>query len=171
MITGAAQMDGGILTVAATDGPMPQTREHILLAKQVGIPQLVVFLNKCDMVDDEELLELVEMEIRELLDFYDFPGDDIPIVRGSALCAAEGREKETLGEAAILKLMDEVDRYIELPPRDLDKPFLMPVEDVFSIAGRGTVVTGRVEQGKINVGDTVDIVGLNADQQTTVTGE
>ena len=171
MITGAAQMDGGILVVAATDGPMPQTREHILLAKQVGIPSLVVFLNKCDMVDDEELLELVEMEIRELLDFYDFPGDDTPIIRGSALSAAEGKDKDTVGEKAILELMEACDTFIAEPTRDLDKPFLMPVEDVFSIAGRGTVVTGRVEQGKINVGDEVGIIGMGNDQKTTCTGE
>lgn len=169
MITGAAQMDGGILVVAATDGPMPQTREHILLAKQVGIPNLVVFLNKCDMVDDEELLELVEMEIRELLDFYDFDGDATPIIRGSALAAAEGRDKE-LGADAVLKLMDEVDATIPEPIRDLDKDFLMPIEDVFSIAGRGTVVTGRVEQGKVNVGDELEVVGMGQDVKTTCTG-
>jgi len=169
MITGAAQMDGGILVVAATDGPMPQTREHILLAKQVGIPALVVFLNKVDLVDDEELLELVEMEIRELLDFYDFPGDDIPIIRGSALAAAEGRDPE-IGSERVLELMQAVDDTIPEPIRDLDKPFLMPIEDTFSIAGRGTVVTGRVEQGKVNVGDDLDVIGLNADQKTTCTG-
>ena len=169
MITGAAQMDGAILVVAATDGPMPQTREHILLAKQVGIPNLVVFLNKCDLVDDEELLELVEMEIRELLDFNDFPGDDIPIIRGSALAAAEGRNPE-LGSERILELMQACDDHIPEPERDVDKPFLMPVEDVFSIAGRGTVVTGRVEQGKINVGDELEVVGLNNDKKTTCTG-
>jgi len=169
MITGAAQMDGGILVVAATDGPMPQTREHILLARQVGIPKLVVFLNKCDMVDDEELLELVEMEICELLDFYDFNGDETPIIRGSALAAAEGRDPE-LGSEAILKLMAAVDETIPEPVRDLDKPFLMPIEDTFSIAGRGTVATGRVEQGKVNVGDDLDIVGLKQDTKTTCTG-
>ncbi|GMH73455.1 hypothetical protein TrRE_jg4321 [Triparma retinervis] len=169
MITGAAQMDGGILVVAATDGPMPQTREHILLAKQVGIPSLVVFLNKVDMVDDEELLELVEMEIRELLDFYEFPGDDTPIIRGSALAAAEGKTPE-IGAERILELMEACDEFIPEPTRDLDKPFLMPIEDVFSIAGRGTVVTGRVEQGTINIGDSVDIVGLDQNQSTTCTG-
>ncbi|GMI05880.1 hypothetical protein TrVE_jg396 [Triparma verrucosa] len=169
MITGAAQMDGGILVVAATDGPMPQTREHILLAKQVGIPSLVVFLNKCDQVDDEELLELVEMEIRELLDFYEFPGDDTPIIRGSALAAAEGRDPE-LGNDRVLELMKACDDFIPEPTRDLDKPFLMPVEDVFSIAGRGTVVTGKVEQGKLSVGDSLDIIGLNHDSKSTCTG-
>ena len=162
-------MDGGILVVAATDGPMPQTREHILLAKQVGIPSLVVFLNKCDMVDDEELLELVEMEIRELLDFYEFPGDDTPIIRGSALAAAEGRDPE-LGNDAILELMKACDETISEPTRDLDKPFLMPIEDVFSIAGRGTVVTGRVEQGQVNVGDELSIIGYDNDSKTTCTG-
>eukprot|EP00594_Rhizosolenia_setigera_P014725 CAMPEP_0178957570 /NCGR_PEP_ID=MMETSP0789-20121207/11005_1 /TAXON_ID=3005 /ORGANISM="Rhizosolenia setigera, Strain CCMP 1694" /LENGTH=351 /DNA_ID=CAMNT_0020639869 /DNA_START=345 /DNA_END=1400 /DNA_ORIENTATION=+ len=169
MITGAAQMDGGILVVAATDGPMPQTREHILLAKQVGIPKLVVFLNKCDMVDDEELLELVEMEIRELLDFYEFDGDETPIIRGSALAAAEGRDPE-LGADAVMELMTAVDETIPEPTRDLDKPFLMPIEDVFSISGRGTVVTGRVEQGKVNVGDELEVVGLGGDVKTTCTG-
>mmetsp|Transcript_2588 Transcript_2588/g.5464 ORF Transcript_2588/g.5464 Transcript_2588/m.5464 type:complete len:425 (+) Transcript_2588:75-1349(+) len=169
MITGAAQMDGGILVVAATDGPMPQTREHILLAKQVGIPNLVVFLNKCDMVDDEELLELVEMEIRELLDFYEFNGDETPIIRGSALAAAEGTD-DTLGRDAVLELMASVDENIPEPPRDLDKPFLMPIEDVFSIAGRGTVVTGRVEQGRVDVGDELEVVGMNMDMKTTCTG-
>lgn len=169
MITGAAQMDGGILVVAATDGPMPQTREHILLAKQVGIPKLVVFLNKCDMVDDEELLELVEMEIRELLDFYEFDGDETPIIRGSALAAAEGTNEE-LGSKAILELMQAVDETIPEPTRDLDKPFLMPVEDIFSIAGRGTVATGRVEQGKVNVGDELEIIGMKMDTKTTCTG-
>uniref|UniRef100_A0A7S1YTF2 Elongation factor Tu, chloroplastic n=1 Tax=Ditylum brightwellii TaxID=49249 RepID=A0A7S1YTF2_9STRA len=169
MITGAAQMDGGILVVAATDGPMPQTREHILLAKQVGIPKLVVFLNKCDMVDDEELLELVEMEIRELLDFYDFDGDETPIIRGSALAAAEGTNEE-LGMNAVLELMQAVDDNIPEPTRDLDKPFLMPIEDVFSIAGRGTVATGRVSQGKIVVGDDLEIIGLDMDTKTTCTG-
>ena len=169
MITGAAQMDGGILVVAATDGPMPQTREHILLAKQVGIPELVVFLNKCDLVDDEELLELVEMEIRELLDFYEFDGEATPIIRGSALAAAEGINDE-MGKNKILELMATVDERIPEPVRDLDKPFLMPIEDVFSIAGRGTVVTGRVEQGKINVGDDLEVIGMNNDIKTTCTG-
>ncbi|KAL2650649.1 hypothetical protein R1flu_018777 [Riccia fluitans] len=171
MITGAAQMDGGILVVSAPDGPMPQTKEHILLARQVGVPSLVCFLNKCDAVDDEELLELVEMELRELLTFYKFPGDDIPIVRGSALCALNGTNEE-LGKNAILKLMDAVDSYIPEPVRDLDKPFLCPIEDVFSIQGRGTVVTGRVEQGIIKVGDDVEIVGLKQGPpfKTTVTG-
>ena len=169
MITGAAQMDGGILVVAATDGPMPQTREHILLAKQVGIPKLVVFLNKCDLVDDEELLELVEMEVREMLDFYEFDGDATPIIRGSALAAAEGTNDE-LGKNKILELMQHVDEEIPEPIRDLDKPFLMPIEDVFSIAGRGTVVTGRVEQGRVDVGDELEVVGMNADAKTTCTG-
>ena len=148
---------------------MPQTREHILLAKQVGIKNLVVFLNKCDMVDDEELLELVEMEVRELLDFYDFPGDDIPIIRGSALAAAEGRDPE-LGSERVMELMNAIDETFPIPERDVDKPFLMPIEDTFSISGRGTVVTGRVEQGKVNVGDDLDVVGLNADAKTTCTG-
>eukprot|EP00897_Mesotaenium_endlicherianum_P010285 jgi/Mesen1/9285/ME000060S08722 len=171
MITGAAQMDGGILVVSAPDGPMPQTREHILLARQVGVPSLVCFLNKVDMVDDEELLELVEMELRELLSFYKFPGDDIPIVRGSALCALNGTNDE-IGRAAILKLMDAVDAYIPEPKRILDKPFLMPVEDVFSIQGRGTVITGRVEQGIVKVGDEIEIIGLKAGPgtKTIVTG-
>jgi len=169
MITGAAQMDGGILVVAATDGPMPQTREHILLAKQVGIPKLVVFLNKCDMVDDEELLELVEMEIQELLDFYDYDSSETPIIRGSALCAAEGKNPE-MGRDRILELMQAVDDNIPEPTRDLDKPFLMPVEDVFSISGRGTVVTGRVEQGKINIGDALEVVGMKNSIKTTCTG-
>lgn len=169
MITGAAQMDGAILVVAATDGPMPQTREHILLAKQVGIPKLVVFLNKCDMVDDEELLELVEMEIQELLDFYDFDSEATPIIRGSALAAAEGKNPE-LGEEKILELMEACDENIPEPVRDLDKDFLMPIEDVFSIAGRGTVVTGRVEQGKINIGDALEVVGMGKDCKTTCTG-
>jgi len=169
MITGAAQMDGGILVVAATDGPMPQTREHILLAKQVGIPNLVVFMNKCDLVDDEELLELVEMEIRELLCQYDYDGDEITIIRGSALCAAEGTNHE-MGRDAILQLMDAVDEHIPEPERDLDKDFLMSVEDTFSIAGRGTVVTGRVEQGIVNVGDDLEVVGFEQDQKTTCTG-
>ena len=162
-------MDGGILVVAATDGPMPQTREHILLAKQVGIPKLVVFLNKCDMVDDEELLELVEMEIQELLEFYEFDSSETPIIRGSALAAAEGTNDE-LGKEAVLKLMEACDEHIPEPTRDLDKDFLMPIEDVFSIAGRGTVVTGRVEQGKINVGDSLEVVGMGMDVKTTCTG-
>ena len=169
MITGAAQMDGGILVVAATDGPMPQTREHILLAKQVGIPSLVVFLNKVDLVEDEELLELVEMEIRELLDFYNFPGDSIPIIRGSALAAAEGRD-DAIGKDKILELMQAVDDNIPEPVRVLDKPFLMPIEDTFSIAGRGTVVTGRVEQGVVKVGDDLEVLGLGHDHKTTCTG-
>jgi len=169
MITGAAQMDGAILVVNAADGPMPQTREHILLARQVGVPALVVFLNKVDQVDDEELLELVEMEVRELLSSYDFPGDDIPIVSGSALAAVEGRDEE-IGKKKIIELMDAVDDYIPTPERPLDKPFLMPVEDVFSISGRGTVVTGRVETGIIKVGEEVEIVGIRDTQKTTVTG-
>ncbi|RWZ82316.1 MAG: elongation factor Tu, partial [Hydrotalea sp. AMD] len=159
MITGAAQMDGAILVCSAADGPMPQTREHILLARQVGVPALVVFLNKVDMVDDPELLELVELEVRELLSKYDFPGDDIPIVKGSALCALENKNPE-IGHDAILKLMQEVDRYIPQPERPKDQPFLMPVEDVFSISGRGTVVTGRIERGVIKVGEEVEIVGI-----------
>src|ERR1700738_244999 len=159
MITGAAQMDGAILVVSAADGPMPQTREHILLARQVGVPAIVVFLNKCDMVDDKELLELVEMEVRELLTSYKFPGDKIPVVKGSALKAMEG-DKGELGEAAILQLMESVDSYIPQPTRDKDKPFLMPVEDVFSISGRGTVVTGRVERGVVKVGGEIEIVGI-----------
>ena len=169
MITGAAQMDGGILVVNAADGPMPQTREHILLARQVGVPALVVFLNKVDQVDDEELLELVEMEVRELLSSYDFPGDDIPIIKGSALAAVEGRDPE-IGENAIAELMAAVDEYIPTPDRPKDRPFLMPVEDVFSISGRGTVATGRVEQGVINVGDEIEIVGIKDTQKTTITG-
>jgi len=169
MITGAAQMDGAILVVAATDGPMPQTREHILLAKQVGIPKLVVFLNKCDMVDDDELLELVEMEIQDLLDFYKFDGGETPIIRGSALAATEGTNEE-LGKNKVLELMETVDKIIPEPTRDLDKPFLMPIEAVFSIPGRGTVVTGRIEQGKINVGDAIEVIGLNKDIKTTCTG-
>ncbi|PID16022.1 elongation factor Tu [Sporosarcina sp. P34] len=168
MITGAAQMDGGILVVSAADGPMPQTREHILLSRQVGVPYLVVFMNKCDMVDDEELLELVEMEIRELLSDYDFPGDDIPVIKGSALKALEG---EPEWEEKILELMQAVDDYIPTPTRDTDKPFMMPVEDVFSITGRGTVATGRVERGVVKVGDVVDIIGLAEEpKSTTVTG-
>ncbi|MFA7597466.1 MAG: elongation factor Tu [Novosphingobium sp.] len=169
MITGAAQMDGAILVVNAADGPMPQTREHILLARQVGVPALVVFMNKVDQVDDEEILELVELEVRELLSSYDFPGDDIPIVKGSALAALEGRDDE-IGKNAILELMQAVDDYIPQPARPVDKPFLMPVEDVFSISGRGTVVTGRVETGIIKVGEEVEIVGLKDTQKTTVTG-
>nr|CRH06696.1 Elongation factor Tu (EF-Tu) [Candidatus Magnetococcus massalia] len=169
MITGAAQMDGGILVVSAADGPMPQTREHILLARQVGVPALVVFLNKVDQVDDEELLELVEMEVRELLSAYEFPGDDIPIVAGSALKALEGDDSE-IGTQAIQKLMAEVDQYIPEPERPLDQAFLMPIEDVFTISGRGTVVTGRVERGIVNVGDTIEIVGLKDTMSTTCTG-
>lgn len=162
-------MDGGILVVAATDGPMPQTREHILLAKQVGIPNLVVFMNKCDLVDDEELLELVEMEVRELLSEYGYDGDEIPIVRGSALSAAEGKDPE-MGAERILELMDTVDATIPEPERDMDKDFLMSIEDTFSIAGRGTVVTGRVEQGVVNVGDELDVIGYEMDAKTTCTG-
>jgi len=169
MITGAAQMDGGILVVSAADGPMPQTREHVLLARQVNVPHLVVYLNKADMVDDEELLELVEMEVRELLESYDFPGDDIPVIIGSALKALEGDQSE-IGEASILRLMEAVDSYIPTPARDIDKDFLMPIEDVFSISGRGTVVTGRVESGILNVGDDVEIVGVRDTQTTTCTG-
>jgi elongation factor Tu len=169
MITGAAQMDGAILVVSSADGPMPQTREHILLARQVGVPALVVFMNKVDMVDDAELLDLVELEVRELLSKYDFPGDDIPIVKGSALCALEDRQPE-IGRDAVLKLMAEVDAYIPQPERPIDQPFLMPIEDVFSISGRGTVVTGRVERGVIKVGEEVEIVGLRDTQKTTVTG-
>ena len=168
MVTGAAQMDGAILVVAATDGPMPQTREHILLARQVGVPYIVVFMNKVDLVDDEELLELVEMEVRELLDAYEFPGDDIPVILGSALGALNGEEA---WEDKIMELMTSVDEYIPTPERDHEKPFLMPIEDVFSITGRGTVVTGRVERGQIKVGDTIDIIGINEEKQTTtVTG-
>lgn len=168
MITGAAQMDGGILVVSAADGPMPQTREHILLSRQVGVPYLVVFMNKCDMVDDEELLELVEMEIRDLLSEYDFPGDDIPVIKGSALKALEGEEE---WEEKIIELMDAVDSYIPTPERQTDKPFMMPVEDVFSITGRGTVATGRVERGQVKVGDVVDIIGIVEEpKSTTVTG-
>jgi elongation factor Tu len=169
MITGAAQMDGAILVVSSADGPMPQTREHILLARQVGVPALVVFMNKVDMVDDPELLDLVELEVRELLSKYDFPGDDIPIVKGSALCALEDRSPE-LGRDAILKLMEEVDRYIPQPDRPKDQPFLMPVEDVFSISGRGTVVTGRIERGVVKVGEEIEIIGLKPTIKTTVTG-
>ncbi|RMD91323.1 MAG: elongation factor Tu, partial [Alphaproteobacteria bacterium] len=169
MITGAAQMDGAILVVSAADGPMPQTREHILLARQVGVPAIVVYMNKVDQVDDEELLELVEMEIRELLSSYDFPGDDIPIVKGSALAALEGRDPE-IGENSIRELMKAVDDYIPQPERAVDQPFLMPIEDVFSISGRGTVVTGRVERGVVTVGDEVEIVGLHPTKKTVVTG-
>ncbi|WP_096202148.1 elongation factor Tu [Bacillus sp. FJAT-45350] len=168
MITGAAQMDGGILVVSAADGPMPQTREHILLSRQVGVPYLVVFLNKCDMVDDEELLELVEMEVRDLLSEYDFPGDDVPVIQGSALKALEG---DAGYEEKIIELMAAVDDYIPTPERDKEKPFMMPVEDVFSITGRGTVATGRVERGQLNVGDVIDIIGLTEEpKQTTCTG-
>jgi elongation factor Tu len=169
MITGAAQMDGAILVVAATDGAMPQTREHILLARQVGVPAMVVFLNKCDMVDDEELIELVEMELRELLDNYEFPGDDIPIIQGSALKALEEPEDEAAAKC-IYELMDAVDSYIPAPERDVDQPFLMPVEDVFSISGRGTVATGRIERGIIKVGEEIEIVGIRDTQKTTCTG-
>ncbi|AFK54472.1 elongation factor Tu [Tistrella mobilis] len=169
MITGAAQMDGAILVVSAADGPMPQTREHILLARQVGVPALVVFMNKVDMVDDEELLELVEMEVRELLSSYDFPGDDIPVIKGSALAAIEGKNPE-IGAERILELMRSVDEYIPTPDRPKDQPFLMPIEDVFSISGRGTVVTGRIERGVIKVGEEVAIVGLRDTTKTTVTG-
>jgi len=169
MITGAAQMDGAILVCSAADGPMPQTREHILLARQVGVPAIVVFLNKVDQVDDEELLELVEMEVRELLSSYDFPGDDIPIIAGSALAALEGRDDE-IGKNKVLELMAAVDEYIPTPARDIDKPFLMPVEDVFSISGRGTVCTGRVERGIIKVNEEIEIVGIKETAKTTVTG-
>src|SRR6058998_1140263 len=169
MITGAAQMDGAILVVSAADGPMPQTREHILLARQVGVPALVVYLNKCDMVDDPELLELVEMEVRELLSKYDFPGDTIPIIKGSALAALEDKDK-TLGHDSIIALMKAVDEAIPQPARPIDQPFLMPVEDVFSISGRGTVVTGRVERGIVKVGEEIEIVGLRDTQKTIVTG-
>ncbi|MGP1606524.1 MAG: elongation factor Tu, partial [Moraxella sp.] len=169
MITGAAQMDGAILVVSATDGPMPQTREHILLSRQVGVPYIIVFMNKCDMVDDEELLELVEMEVRELLSDYDFPGDDTPIIKGSALEGLNGSDGK-YGEPAILELLDTLDTYIPEPERDIDKSFLMPIEDVFSISGRGTVVTGRVESGIIKVGDEVEIVGIKPTAKTTCTG-
>jgi elongation factor Tu len=169
MITGAAQMDGAILVVSAADGPMPQTREHILLARQVGVPALVVYLNKVDMVDDPELLELVELEVRELLSSYQFPGDDIPIIKGSALCALEEREPD-MGEKSIMELMDAVDAYIPQPDRPMDRPFLMPIEDVFSISGRGTVVTGRIERGVVTVGDEVEIVGIRPTTKTVVTG-
>ena len=170
MITGAAQMDAAILVVAATDGPMPQTREHILLARQVGVPQLVVFLNKCDLVDDEELLELVELEVRELLSSYDFPGDDVPVIRGSALKALECESADAPEAKCIIDLLQACDDFIPDPERDIDKPFLMPIEDVFSISGRGTVVTGRVERGVIKVGDVVEIVGIKPTAQTTCTG-
>jgi elongation factor Tu len=169
MITGAAQMDGAILVVAATDGPMPQTREHILLARQVGVPRIVVFMNKVDAVEDPELLDLVELEVRELLSKYEFPGDEIPVIRGSALKALEGDPGE-LGQVAIQKLMDAIDTYIPEPVREIDKPFLMPVEDVFSISGRGTVATGRVERGKVKVGEEIEIVGIKPTQKTVVTG-
>jgi elongation factor Tu len=169
MITGAAQMDGAILVVSSADGPMPQTREHILLARQVGVPALVVYMNKVDMVDDPELLDLVELEVRELLKSYQYPGDDLPVVRGSALMALEDKNPE-MGEQSVLKLMEEVDRYIPQPARDKDKPFLMPIEDVFSISGRGTVVTGRVERGIVKVGEEIEIVGLKDTAKTVVTG-
>jgi elongation factor Tu len=167
MITGAAQMDGAILVVAATDGPMPQTREHVLLARQVGVPYILVYLNKCDAVDDPELLDLVELEVRELLKGYGFPGDDVPVVRGSALGALNGEEK---WEKSVDELMDAVDKYVPLPQRDVDKPFLMPIEDIFSISGRGTVVTGRIERGKVKVGEEVEIVGFRETRKTVVTG-
>jgi elongation factor Tu len=169
MITGAAQMDGAILVVNAADGPMPQTREHILLAKQVNVPSLVVYMNKVDQVDDEELLDLVELEIRELLSSYDFPGDDIPVIRGSALCALEGRE-DAIGKDSVTKLMAAVDSFIPEPKRDIDKPFLMPIEDVFSISGRGTVVTGRIERGIVKVGQEIEMVGIRDTTKATVTG-
>ncbi len=169
MITGAAQMDGAVLVVSAADGPMPQTREHILLARQVGVPAIVVYLNKVDQVDDEELLELVELEVRELLSLYDFPGDDIPVVKGSALSALEDRDGD-VGAATVLELMREVDRYIPTPERAVDRPFLMPIEDVFSISGRGTVVTGRVERGVVKVGDEIEIVGIRDTSKTVCTG-
>lgn len=170
MITGAAQMDGAILVCSAADGPMPQTREHILLSRQVGVPYIVVFLNKADMVDDEELLELVEMEVRELLDTYEFPGDDTPIITGSALMALEGKDDNEMGTTAVKKLVETLDEYIPEPERAIDQPFLMPIEDVFSIAGRGTVVTGRVERGIITVGEEVEIIGIKETTKTTVTG-
>ena len=169
MITGAAQMDGAILVVSAADGPMPQTREHILLARQVGVPALVVYMNKVDQVDDPEILDLVELEVRELLSSYEFPGDDLPVVRGSALCALEGRE-EAVGEASVIELMAAVDDYIPQPERPKDKPFLMPIEDVFSISGRGTVVTGRIERGIVKVGDEVEIIGIKDTRKTVCTG-
>ncbi|MCX4026309.1 elongation factor Tu [Endozoicomonas sp. SM1973] len=170
MITGAAQMDGAILVCSAADGPMPQTREHILLSRQVGVPYIVVFLNKADMVDDEELLELVEMEVRELLSQYDFPGDDTPIITGSALMALEGKDDNGMGSTAVKKLVETLDEYIPEPERAIDQPFLMPIEDVFSISGRGTVVTGRVERGIVKVGDEVEIIGIRDTQKTTCTG-
>jgi elongation factor Tu len=170
MITGAAQMDGAILVVSGADGPMPQTREHILLARQVGVPAIVVYMNKVDQVDDEEILDLVELEMRELLSLYEFPGDDIPIIRGSALSALEGRDEETVGKASVLELMAAVDAYVPQPERAMDRPFLMPIEDVFSISGRGTVVTGRVDRGVINVGEEVEIVGIKETHKTTCTG-
>ena len=170
MITGAAQMDGAILVVGADDGPMPQTREHILLARQVGVPRIVVFLNKCDMVDDEELIELVELELRELLDKYEFPGDDTPIIRGSALKALESDDPDSTEAKCVFELMDAIDSFIPEPKRDIDKPFLMPIEDVFSISGRGTVVTGRVERGVVHVSDEVEIVGIRATTKTVCTG-
>lgn len=170
MITGAAQMDGAILVVSAADGPMPQTREHILLARQVGVPKIVVFLNKADMVDDKELLDLVEMEVRELLSSYDFPGDDIPIIVGSALKGLEGDKASELGEQSIIKLVEAMDKYFEIPKREIEKPFLLPIEDVFSISGRGTVVTGRIERGIIKVGEEVEIIGIRDTQKTTCTG-
>jgi elongation factor Tu len=170
MITGAAQMDGAILVVGADDGPMPQTREHILLARQVGVPRIVVFLNKCDMVDDEELIELVELELRELLDKYEFPGDDTPIIRGSALKALESDNPDSVEAKCIFALMDAIDSYFPEPQRDIDRPFLMPIEDVFSISGRGTVVTGRVERGKVHVGDDIEIVGIRPTVKTVCTG-
>ncbi len=170
MITGAAQMDGAILVVGADDGPMPQTREHILLARQVGVPHIAVFLNKCDMVDDEELIELVELELRELLDKYEFPGDDTPIIRGSALKALESDDAESADAACIFELMDAIDSYFPEPERDIDKPFLLPIEDVFSISGRGTVVTGRVERGIIHIGDNIEIVGIRETTKTVCTG-
>jgi elongation factor Tu len=170
MITGAAQMDGAVLVVSASDGPMPQTREHILLARQVGVPYIVVYMNKCDMVDDEELLDLVELEVRELLDQYEFPGDDTPIIRGSALKALESGDPDAEETKSIWELLEALDTYIPLPERDLDKPFLMPVEDVFSISGRGTVATGRIERGVVNMNDKVEIVGIRASQDTVCTG-
>jgi elongation factor Tu len=170
MITGAAQMDGAVLVVSAADGPMPQTREHILLARQVGVPYIIVFMNKVDMVDDPELLDLVELEVRELLSMYEFPGDDVPVIRGSALKALESGDPESPDTKCIFELLDALDNYIPVPQRDLDKPFLMPVEDIFSISGRGTVATGRIERGRINTGDKVEIVGIRATQNTVVTG-
>jgi len=170
MITGAAQMDGAILVVSAADGPMPQTREHVLLARQVGVPYIIVYMNKCDMVDDPELLDLVELEVRELLKKYEFPGDEIPVIRGSAKAAMDAQGKDAKANESILKLMEAVDTYIPTPERAIDKPFLMPVEDVFSISGRGTVGTGRVERGKVKVGDKVEVVGLRDTRDTVVTG-